>query len=120
MAHTGMNPLNSRANLHLKNHVAMLLLFAFSEATPLLHAGELFPLGPSASSQQRIVEPPAQGRLSIEDHEKITRLAAQAKKLAPDDQKKLRTSVQKSISEAATQGNLSQVKFLSELLQQME
>lgn len=115
-----MTTVQSRTNLPLKNHVAILLLFTFSEAAPLLHAGELFPLGPSASSQQRIIEQPAQGRLSAEDREKIAKLAAQAKKLPLDDQNKLRTSVQKSVSDAASQGNLNQVLFLSELLQQMK
>lgn len=120
MAHAGLTTVHSRSNLHLKNQIAILLLIAFSEAAPLLHAGELFPLAPSASSQQRIIEQPVRGRLTTEDREKIANLAVQAKKLTPEDQKKLKTTVQKSISDAAAQGNLNQVKFLSELLQQMD
>lgn len=91
-------------------------------AIPPLSAAELFPFAPPPFSQQRTIEPSAQVKpqLSAEDRVRIAKVAAQARNLSTEDQKRLRTSIRKSLNEAAAQGNLKQVQYLTELLQQME
>jgi hypothetical protein len=99
---------------------ACLLLFMTITGTPQLFGAELFPFSPP-TSQQRAVDQPAQvgPRLSKEDIDRATRLADQAKKLTPDEQRQLRGSIQQKQKEAVRQGNLNQAQYYTELLTQL-
>jgi hypothetical protein len=99
---------------------ACLLLFMAITGTPQLFGAELFPFSPP-TNQQRAVDQPAQvrPRLSKEDIDRVTRLADQAKKLTPNEQRQLQVSIQQKQKEAVRQGNLNQAQYYTELLTQL-
>ena len=90
--------------------------------TSLVYAAELYPFSPPSSSQQRSVErqPAGKAQLSTDDEKRVSRIATQAKQLSPSDRSELKSSIQKSLNEAAAKRNLNQVKYFSELLRQIE
>jgi hypothetical protein len=85
-------------------------------------AAELFPFAPPSSSQQRSVEqqPAPTPQLSTEDKERISKIVTQARKLSSTDRTQLKGSIQRSLNEAAAKRHLSQVKYFSELLRQID
>lgn len=84
-------------------------------------AAELLPFDPPSSSRDRIADRPfSQPQLSSEDLERISKIAAQAKQLTPEDRNQLKSGIKRSLTEAAEKGNLSQVRYYGELLRQIE
>jgi hypothetical protein len=100
--------------------IAILVGSCILSTPSLSSAAELFPFSPP-TSQQRSVEqvPQVRPQLSKEDINRITRLADQAKKLAPDEQRQLRGNIQRKQKEAVRQGNLNQAQYYTELLTQI-
>jgi hypothetical protein len=90
--------------------------------TSLVYAAELFPFPSQSSTQQRSVErqPAGKAQLSTDDEKRVSMIATQAKQLSPSDRSELKSSIQKSLNEAAAKRNLNQVKYFSELLRQIE
>ena len=102
--------------------IAMLAGSCTLPITSLVFAAELFPFAPPSSSQQRSVEqqPAPTPQLSTEDKERISRIVTQTRKLSSTDRNQLKGSIQRSLNEAAATRNLSQVKYFSELLRQID
>lgn len=102
--------------------IAILVGSCISPITSLVLAAELFPFAPPSSSQQRSVEqqPAPTPQLSTEDKERISRIVTQTRKLSSTDRNQLKGSIQRSLNEAAAKRNLSQVKYFSELLRQID
>ena len=100
--------------------VAYFVLGLVSVGTPHVFGAELFPFTPP-TSQQRTPDPPSleKTRLSREDIARATRLAVQAKKLPPDEQKQFRENIQRKQKEAVRQGNIAQAQYYTELLTQL-
>ncbi|WP_455388080.1 hypothetical protein, partial [Petrachloros mirabilis] len=78
--------------------------------TSFLHAAELFPFEPPSATQQRTVEKQSSTALSVEDRDRISKLANQAKQLSPSDQKQLKQSLRRSLDSAIQKGDLNQVQ----------
>jgi hypothetical protein len=103
--------------------IAILAVGCTLSAISFLFAAELFPYAPPSPSQQRSVEqqPAPTPQLSPEDMEGISRIATQANKhLSSPDRNQLKSSIQKSLNEAAAKGNLNQVQYFGELLRQID
>ena len=81
--------------------IAILAGSCTSPITSVIFSAELFPFSPP-TSQQRSVDQTLQVRpqLSKEAIDRVTRLADQAKKLTPDEQRQLRVSIQQKQKEA--------------------
>jgi hypothetical protein len=83
-------------------------------------SAELFPFSPPTSQQRSVDQTPqVRPQLSKEDLNRISRLADQAKKLTPDEQRQLRESIQRKQKEAVRQANLNQAQYYTELLTQI-
>jgi hypothetical protein len=88
---------------------------------PFVLAAELLPFDPPSSSRDRITDRPlSQPQLSPEDLDRISRIAAQARLLKPEDRNQLKSGIKKSLTEAAEKGNHSQVRYYGELLRQIQ
>ena len=100
--------------------LAILAGSCISPIPSFVFAAELFPFSPPTSQQRNLEQvPQVRPQLSKEDINRITRLADQAKKLAPDEQRQLRGNIQRKQKEAVRQGNLNQAQYYTELLTQI-
>jgi len=98
-------------------YLAFCLLTA---GTPHAFGAELFPFSPP-TNKQRTLDAPSQGKpqLSREDIARATRLADQAKKLAPAEQQQFRENILRKQKDAVREGNIAQAQYYTELLTQL-
>ncbi len=101
------------------NRASLLLLVITMLGTPEVFSAELFPFSPPKSQQRDLDQPfQAKPQLSKEDILRATRLAEQAKQLAPEEQRQFRENIQRKLKEAVREGNIAQAQYYTELLAQ--
>jgi hypothetical protein len=86
-------------------------------STPSLSsAAELYPFSLPTSQQPAVDQAPqVKPQLSKDDISRIARLADQAKKLTPDEQRQLQESIQRKQKDAVRQGDFNQAQYYTEL-----
>ena len=96
--------------------IAMLAGTCIVSTPSLSSAAELYPFS-LPTSQQRAVDqaPQVKPQLSKDDISRIARLADQAKKLTPDEQRQLQESIQRKQKDAVRQGDFNQAQYYTEL-----
>jgi hypothetical protein len=102
--------------------IAMLAGTCIVSIPSLSSAAELFPYTPPSPSQQHSVErqPAAKPQLSSEDLERISRIATQARTLESSKRIQLKNSIQRNLDDAVANGKLTQGKYFSQLLRQID
>lgn len=101
-------------------HFIACVIFITNLGTPQVFGAELFPFSPPTNQQRTLDQPSHLGpKLSSEDIARATRLADQAKTLAPTEQKQFRENIQLKLKDAVRQNNFNQAQYYTELLTQL-